>query len=190
MHPADYSGPSADAPRAAPAEARGLRAHRPMASHQPPLASLLVRGALAGALATLAMSAVMLVAGRLGIMGKQPPERIVEHGADAADVPVTEGAENVAASAAHVAFGAVAGAIFAPLARSLRAPTVELVAVPWALVVWAASYFGWVPALGILPPPTEDRPGRAWSMLAAHLVFGLALAGAWRVLRPGGSIGR
>jgi hypothetical protein len=149
-----------------------------------PAAIWILRGAFAGAVATLAMSVVMLVAGRLGIMGKQPPERIVEHGAGAADVTTGETEQNVAASVAHLAFGAAAGAGFGLLARALPPAAVQVVALPWALVVWAVSYFGWVPALNILPPPTEDRPGRAWTMLGAHVVFGLALGGAWRLLAP------
>lgn len=145
-----------------------------------PLGLAMIRGALAGALATLAMSVVMLTAGRLRIMGAQPPEEIVERGAEAADLHPTETEENVAASMAHVAFGAVAGVIFALLHRIVRPPAPEIMALPWALVVWAVSYLGWVPALGILPPAPKDRPGRAWTMLAAHLVFGLALGGLWR----------
>jgi hypothetical protein len=35
---------------------------------------------------------------------------------------------------------------------------------------------GWVPALGFLPPATEDRPGRPPAMIAAHVVFGAVLA--------------
>lgn len=127
----------------------------------------------------------MLVAGRLGIMGKQPPERIVERGAEAADVPTSETERNVAASAAHIAFGAAAGAGLGLIARAIPAAAVGFAALSWAIVVWAVSYFGWVPALRIMPAPTEDRPGRAWTMFGAHVVFGLALGGAWRLLGRG-----
>ena len=42
-------------------------------------------------------------------------------------------------------------------------------------LVWVASYFSWVPALRVMPPPTRDRPARSLTMLAAHLVFGAVL---------------
>jgi hypothetical protein len=44
-----------------------------------------------------------------------------------------------------------------------------------ALSVWALSYQGWVPALGILPPASRDQPGRQWTMVAAHVVYGVVL---------------
>lgn len=148
----------------------------------PPVHGLLI-GALAGAAATVVMSIVMLAAGRLGLMRKQPPERIVERGASAAGVRTSEQQQNALASGLHVAFGAAIGAAFGLMARLGRPAMPELLAIPWALVVWAVSYFGWVPALRILPPPTEDAPGRAWTMLIAHLVFGVALGALWRTAR-------
>ena len=165
--------------------ARGVRSGTVMSfatrSHRPLEATF--RGAAAGAVATLAMSVLMLVAGRLGIMGKQPPERIVERGAQAADVPATETQQKVVAGAAHIAFGSAAGAALGLIAHLIRVSG-ERLALPWALTVWAVSYFGWVPALRILPAPPDDRPGRAWTMLAAHVVFGVALGRAWRFLAP------
>jgi hypothetical protein len=37
------------------------------------------------------------------------------------------------------------------------------------------SYQGWIPALGIMPPASEDRPDRPRVMLLAHLVYGAIL---------------
>ena len=50
-----------------------------------------------------------------------------------------------------------------------------LVGAVYGLGVWAVSYKGWIPALGILPPPERDRPGRPVIMVAAHVVYGLVL---------------
>ncbi len=143
----------------------------------------IVAGMLTGAAATVLMSSVMLAAGRLGLMRKHPPERIVERGAIAGGLRMTEDQQNALASVLHLLFGAAVGAAFGLMARLSRPAMPELLAVPWALGVWAVSYFGWVPALRILPPPTEDAPGRAWTMLVAHLVFGLVLGGLWRTAR-------
>lgn len=143
----------------------------------------LALGAACGALATLAMSGLMLVAQRAGLMGVPPPKRVVERAASAAGVTAPEPVEGMAAGVAHLAFGAAGGIGFAMLARPLRWLPPESVGVTWAMLIWATSYFGWIPALGILPPPPSDRPGRAWSMLAAHLLYGLGLGTAWRLAR-------
>ncbi|HET7646508.1 MAG TPA: DUF6789 family protein [Candidatus Limnocylindria bacterium] len=138
------------------------------------------RGAVIGVAATLAMSAVMLLADRLGLMAKHPPERIVERGSQATGTPTNEDQQNALASVAHLGFGAAGGVGFGMLAHLTRPPIPGLLAVPWALAIWAGSYFGWIPALGILPPPTRDAPGRASTMLVAHLVYGLSLGVLWR----------
>jgi hypothetical protein len=146
---------------------------------------LVLRGAGAGLLATLAMSAVMLGARRLGISPLLPPERIVQEGAEAVDAPVERAQVDAAAAAAHLLFGAVAAIPIALASRVVGAPVPALLALPWALTVWAGSYLGWIPALQILPPPPKDHPGRAWTMVVAHLVYGGALAAAWTAASRG-----
>lgn len=136
------------------------------------------RGAGAGTAATVAMSAVMLAAGKLGFHGKQPPEAIVEAGLDAADVDRSQRQENVVASIAHLGFGSSMGAVYALLRRSTCAPGPEpLHGVGWGLAVWALSYQGWIPALGILPPATRDEGDRPPTMIAAHVAYGAVLGG-------------
>lgn len=45
----------------------------------------------------------------------------------------------------------------------------------FGLTVWAASYGGWLPIAGVLPPAHRDKPGRAFSIIAAHIVYGVTL---------------
>ena len=45
----------------------------------------------------------------------------------------------------------------------------------FGLVVCAASYAGWIPAVGVLPPPHRDNPRRAWTMLIGHVIYGSVL---------------
>lgn len=139
-----------------------------------------VQGLVTGAVATVPMSAVMLVAGRTGAMGTQPPEQVTEKAMDAAGVDdASESEQNVTASIAHLAFGAGGGAAFALLQRRLRLPVPTVVqGVGFGLAVWAASYQGWIPALRILPPADDDRPGRRRAMIAAHIVYGGVLGAA------------
>ena len=137
--------------------------------------SLLARGVGAGAVATAAMSAEMMAAQRLGLMGEQPPERITEKVVE--DVPGAdpdESTKDALATAAHIAFGTACGAGYAlAFGRSRRAGA--LTGTLFGLAVWALSYAGWVPALGILPPPDRDRPGRQVSMVLAHVIYGSVL---------------
>ena len=153
-------------------------------------------GFVDGALATLPMSAFMLAAQRLGAMGQQPPERITEagmHAAGADEVP--RPTKKATAVLLHFAFGGVGGAAFAAWARRperrirdllhrRRGPGHQaLTGAVFGSMVWAASYMGWVPALGIMPPATRDRPGRPTSMLVAHWIYGAALG--WRTASRG-----
>jgi hypothetical protein len=141
---------------------------------------VMTRGAAAGTVATAAMSALMLAAGRVGVMGRQPPEAIVRQaGALAAAEPRGRLADALA-TVAHVAFGAGSGAAYALLPPTRR-PVARGVAV--ATGVWAVSYAGWVPALGALPRADRDRTPRQAVMLAAHVVYGAvlgALDDRWR----------
>jgi hypothetical protein len=140
----------------------------------------LALGAGIGVMATLVMSAGMLAAKRLGIMPQSPPEEIVEQGAEAAGARPREDEVDAMATVAHLGFGAAGGAAFAALTAAVRPSVPELVGLPVALAIWATSYFGWIPALRILPPPHRDAPGRAWTMLAVHLVYGSTLGALWR----------
>lgn len=132
--------------------------------------NVLIRGAVSGLVATGAMSAVMLALRRQ--MGTQPPDAIATDAARAAGFTPTESEVNVMASIAHAGFGAVSGAAYALLPRYGPAP---LRGVLVALGIWAAAYQGVVPALGILPQASRDKPGRPAVMIAAHLVFGAVL---------------
>lgn len=135
-----------------------------------------LRGALAGAAATAPMSAVMLAADRLGLMGKQPPELITDRALDAAGVQPEPESGDALATAAHFGFGATAGALFGMARESLDLPLPPVAqGVGYGLLIYTVSYFGWIPAADVLPPPHRDRPGRQPSMLAAHVVYGAAL---------------
>lgn len=73
----------------------------------------------------------------------------------------------------HFGYGALAGALYAPLARRCPAhPVVKGAA--FGLGLWAASYAGWLPAAGIMPPPTRQPARRNALMIVAHVVWGAA----------------
>lgn len=140
-----------------------------------PVLVRLLRGAAAGAVATVPMSAVMLGAGKLGLMGEQPPEAITKEAvADATGVEPDGATSDALASLAHLAFGAGSGVLHAALPRSDRLPE-PVTGMALALAIWAASYRGWVPKIGALPHADHDRNDRVAVMIGAHLLFGAAL---------------
>ncbi len=144
------------------------------------VAPLLV-GATAGALSTVAMSAVMLGAKRAGVTGELPPERITRRVIDAVSAePPDDQTTDAVAAVAHLGFGAVAGALFGLLTTRTGAArgspaSAAFTGMIYATGIWLVSYQGWVPALGIMPPASSDLRGRAVTMLTAHWVYGAAL---------------
>jgi hypothetical protein len=73
----------------------------------------------------------------------------------------------------HFGYGTATGIIYALTADKLPFGPVANGAL-FGLAVWAGSYLGWIPALGILAPATEHPPRRNALMLAAHLIWGSA----------------
>lgn len=134
-------------------------------------------GALGGALGTAGMSALMLAAGKAGLMGEQPPDKIAGAALDALGVhEPDERAQDAMATALHFAFGTGSGVLFGVLHRRLpfRVPG-ALHGMLFAAIIWAANYQGWIPGLDIMPPASEDRPDRPRVMLLVHLVYGAIL---------------
>ena len=80
----------------------------------------------------------------------------------------------VATWAGHLGFGTAVGGVYG--AGPQRAVTTRGQGAGYGLLVWAASYLGWLPALGVVEPVAR-RPLRQHTVLiASHLVWG-AMAG-------------
>jgi hypothetical protein len=141
------------------------------------LAARALRGAAAGALATGVMSAFMLAAEQAGLIQRQPPRRITERLLRRSGVALLPSRRTRWASlAAHLGFGVGTGALFAAavpdaVSRLARAG----LGTGYGALVWLLNYAGWLPATGLMPPPTRDRPERQAAMLAAHLIYGSTL---------------
>ena len=133
-------------------------------------------GTLAGITATLAMTAAMRRLDRL-LPAEQryplPPRELTQRTAPGLDN--TRLAE--ATVAAHFGYGAAAGVLYAFLPRKLQAGPA------YGVLVWGLSYLGWIPAMRILAPATSHPAERNLLMLAAHLVWGAALAASLREIR-------
>ncbi len=143
-----------------------------------------LRGFLAGVAATVPMTGVIAGGRAAGWLGTPPPEQIT--GAAAARVEVRDDlpppAFDATWVAAHLAYGGLCGAIY-PSARGFFPSPTSVAGVSFGLAVWVVSYGGLMPVLRLYPSPRRDRSSRAAVMIAAHAVFGVALAETHRFLR-------
>lgn len=87
---------------------------------------------------------------------------------------VNERQQALLALANHFAYGAAAGALYAPLTRINVSPL--LGGALFGLTVWTVSYLGWLPAAGILTSAKDHPPERNALMIGAHIVWGSTLA--------------
>lgn len=136
-------------------------------------------GAVAGLVATAPMSVAMKLM-KEGLPWQQryplPPKQITERlskkgwGKNLPE-PVKTGATMLS----HFAYGTGAGAAYAVVARKIKvSPFIK--GTFFGVVVWAVSYLGWLPALGIMSPATKHPAQRNALMIAAHIVWGVVLA--------------
>lgn len=136
-------------------------------------------GAAAGIGATAAMSGFMLLAQRIGLLQRLPPLELTSKSIERSGLGDEVGPEahGDLGWLAHYAFGAAGGGLFAVARHRLRTPGPTVGhGIAFGLLVWLVSYAGWIPALRLLPPPTEDEPGRPAGMILAHVVYGASLA--------------
>lgn len=141
-------------------------------------------GAAAGSGATAAMSVLMLTWQRSSSGPSLAPAVVTDRALEAVHLrPSSTSLRAAVEAVAHFGFGSGAGAAYGLLSDGLRrvVPAVQRVPAPlrgavFGLGVWAVSYGAAIPALGLLPPPADDRPGRQGRLVAAHLVYGATLA--------------
>jgi uncharacterized membrane protein YagU involved in acid resistance len=146
-----------------------------------PLGSRLLLGGIAGFVATLPMTVVVRMAHRRLPARERypaPPRELIDVTAQAAGISLPEAQARDLTLAAHYLYGAGSGAMLAAL---VPRPGIATGAVA-GTAVWAASYLGWIPALGLLTPATDHPVRRNTMMIGAHLVWGVATALALREL--------
>jgi len=135
------------------------------------------RDAAAGLIATGAMT-VVIVAGRAaGLLVEPPPAEIARTAAAKAGARAEPPSwlDRATWLTEHAAYG-VACAVAYGLARPWLPSSPVAAGLIWGGAVWGVSYLGLMPALGLYPPPDDDRPTRTGVMVAAHAVYGVTLA--------------
>ena len=131
-------------------------------------------GALAGTVATLAMSVLMELGQRVGLLGVQPPRKVSDLLLDRVlGVQADERTRRVGTAVVHLGIGASAGAAQQVGRRMLSWPQPPFA---WGAaaggLLWTINYFVLAPMAGILPLPPDDRPGRPPVMLASNVLWG------------------
>jgi len=146
----------------------------------------LLKGTLAGFAATLPMTIFMLVTQRFLPKRQQyelPPEMITKELAHRAHVRHHLNKQLIlgATTASHFGYGAAMGAAYAPLQKRVPLPAIAQ-GVLYGLLVWAASYLGLLPALGISASGHKEPVRRNLMMIAAHVVWGASMGAMASVL--------
>ena len=138
------------------------------------------RGALAGGVATLAMSAVQFPVTSAG--GRRPPPIEITRRLHLwSGRRPSEPSLWTRGFLFHLVFGAACGALYATVApRRLRRVT----APAYAGLIYAGSYRGYLPATGLHPHSADDDARRQVANVAGHVVYGLTLAELLRVTEP------
>jgi hypothetical protein len=158
------------------------------------------RGAIAGLVGTVAIEAVMRAGQRVAPqatppMRQDPGEFALETVARATGVEaLPESVERAAAAGAHFGYGSTMGALYG-LARAAlvggaaagrgRDEVSDLLigGAALGLAVWAVGYLGWLPAFGLMPPVTRQRPAQVAAPVAAHVLYGIVTAAAYQGMR-------
>lgn len=139
----------------------------------------MIKGGVSGVLAVAPMTLTMAL-----LHGKSPwhprdplpPREITEEIAERVGVRDAMDEQDVRAASAvnHFAYGAATGSIYGIVAQRMAVPPVAS-GVLFAASVWTLSYMGWLPALRVLPPATQQPGGRNALMIAAHVVWGASM---------------
>lgn len=146
----------------------------------------ILRGGIAGFTATVPMTVFMLAAHRALPKWQRyplPPKRIAMKLAERVGLKrhLDKPQRLEVTLASHFGYGTAMGSLYALTAG--RAPLPALLkGTAFGLVLWIASYAGWLPAMDILPPPNQKPANRSVLMIVAHLVWGSAAGLGMRVL--------
>ncbi len=138
-----------------------------------------LNGACAGFAGTLPMTIFMLLTQRFLPHGQRyalPPEIITKELAHRAHIRhhMNKIAILGATLVSHFGYGAAMGTLYSPLARRIPLPSV-VKGVCFGLFIWAASYLGLLPLIGLSESGHSEPGRRNLMMIAAHAVWGSSM---------------
>lgn len=138
--------------------------------------SLLVHGALAGALGAATMTVLRMMAHRAGWLEAMVPQAVEVWAKDKAglDWPRRAETHHVADQLLHLGYGAAAGAAYGLTAAATQKGSNPSRAIELGTALWVLGSFVLFPALKIARPPWRAKPREEAINLAAHLLYGAA----------------
>ena len=149
---------------------------------EPSLETTRVLGALAGLAGSAAMTAAMRALHRRLPQQQRyplPPREIIQAALPEPEQRgLAEEHRRTLTMAAHFGYGAATGALYA----AARPPGNPGLGALYGVLVWAASYLGWIPESRRLRPATQHPGRRNGLMIACHLVWGATMAATLREL--------
>lgn len=142
------------------------------------------QGALAGLAGTINMTALGMKPGAARLLpgelepGRFLPRQIVRQASYRLGIAdrVSEVEETLFTGVLHLGYGLLAGATYGLLRTRWRRPPHWLAGAAYGLAIWACSYEGWIPAVGLLPATTAARPKKWIVPIGSHLIFGTTTA--------------
>jgi putative membrane protein len=142
-------------------------------------------GATAGALATGPMTLFMMAAHRYLPLHQRhslPPKAITMDLLSKVNLKqhMTRKQRKWAPWIAHVAYGTGVGATYGSFSRFIPLPP-PIKGIIFALLVWAGSYLGWLPAFDVSGSAPDEPMRRNVLMIGAHVVYGAVIGpvAAW-----------
>lgn len=138
----------------------------------------MLKGALAGFMGTAPMTVFMLLTQRFLPKGQQyalPPEIIIKELAHRMHIRQHMDKKLILAATliSHFAYGATMGVLFSPIDKKLPLPA-AVKGILFGLFVWAASYLGLLPLIGMSESGQSEPVRRNLLMIGAHVVWGAA----------------
>jgi uncharacterized membrane protein YagU involved in acid resistance len=147
----------------------------------------LIGGAIGTAFMTMAMKRMHRELPR-GDRYPLPPRRVAMELAEKSGLgpPRRERDRKALTIATHYAFGTGMGAVYSMIVPQTRWAPIAA-ALPFGLAVWAGSYLGWLPAVGLHPPATQESAPRNALMIASHFVWAGTIGATVFAQRAAGS---
>ncbi len=152
--------------------------------------NFLLRGLWASVMATSSMTLAMFQR-FMRLPAKEqkalPPAQLTEELSRKTGISdnMTRETQSQATLISHYGYGATCGVLYAMLASHIPGPAL-LKGSLLGIGVWAASYYGLIPGLGLKPSADRLSKERNAMMFAAHIVWGASLGYSEELLRKRG----